>query len=58
MIKAPTDENCDKMMLNSVQERLEKNKNKVKEMVNDLIEQIKRYEQDKLERLENEAIKE
>ena len=46
------------MMLNSVQERLEKNKNKVKEMVNDLIEQIKRYEQDKLERLENEAIKE
>lgn len=58
MIKAPIDENCDKMMLNSVQERLEKNKNKVKEMVNDLIEQIKRYEQDKLERLENEAIKE
>ena len=45
-------------MLNTVQEKLEKNVKKVKTYLKDVIEQAERYAQDEIEKLQNEAIKE
>ena len=45
-------------MLNTVQEKLDKNLKKVDDIEKDMIEQVKRYIQDKRDMLHNEAIKE
>jgi len=52
------DENCEKWILNCIQEKYEKNKKKALMGKNDVIECIEKYYEDEIEKLHNEAIKE
>ena len=52
------DENCEKWILNCIQEKFEKNKKKALMAKNDVIECAQKYYEDEVEKLHNEAIKE
>ena len=52
------DENCEKWILNCIQEKYEKNVKKALMAKNDVIESAQKYYEDEVEKLHNEAIKE
>ena len=56
--KAPVDENCQKWILNCFQEKYVRNEKDVMKAKNDVMEYLKKYVDDVVEKLHNDAVKE